>query len=279
MEFYKEYNLSVTERRKEAEAKLGKEAASKVIPSDDYELALRAHSDKKRKTLKTRTDRKYTVSLQQIQAEVEAKLLDSFGKDKVVVESATSVSPSVGRDLLWNGILAMAYAIIGILIYIGFRFDFRYSPGAVVALVHDTLIILGIFSLFDIKFTLPIISALLTIIGYSLNDTIVVYDRIRENLEKFRGMELRKLVNQSINETLGRTVLTSITTLFVVVSLMLLGGGLIVDFAMALTIGVVVGTYSSVFIAAPVVIFFDEYMEKRRTRAKQQNRPGTHAAA
>ncbi len=259
MEFYKEYNLSVAERAKE-----GKE-----IPENDFETNVQVHETKKRELMAKRNDKTYTIGLQQIQAEVESALFTKFGKDKVEVESATAVSPSVGADLFNKGMLAMIYAIIGILIYIGLRFDFRYSPGAVVALVHDTTITLGIFSLFGIKFTLPIISALLTIIGYSLNDTIVVYDRIRENLTKFRGMELGKLVNQSINETLSRTVLTSVTTLFVVLALLFVGGGLIKDFALALTIGVIVGTYSSVFIASPIVIKLDTYLESRKARAAQ----------
>ena len=259
MEFYKDYNLSLVERQKE-----GRE-----IPEDDFDKALASHENKKRKALETRTDRTYTISLQQLQQDVEGSLAEAFGKDKVEVESSTSVSPSVGADLFNKGMLAMIYAIIGILIYIGLRFDFRYSPGAVVALVHDTLITLGIFALFGIKFTLPIISALLTIIGYSLNDTIVVYDRIRENLTKFRGMDLEKLVNQSVNETLSRTLLTSITTLFVVIALLFLGGGLISDFALALTIGVVVGTYSSLFVASPLVIYIDKYLADRKDRAQK----------
>ncbi|MEC8023514.1 MAG: protein translocase subunit SecF [Myxococcota bacterium] len=259
MEFYKDYNLSLVERQKE-----GRE-----IPEDDFEKALASHENKKRKSLDSRTDRTYTISLQQLQQDVESSLTEAFGKDKVEVESSTSVSPSVGADLFNKGLLAMIYAIIGILIYIGLRFDFRYSPGAVVALIHDTMITLGIFALFGIKFTLPIISALLTIIGYSLNDTIVVYDRIRENLTKFRGMDLAKLVNQSVNETLSRTLLTSVTTLFVVLALLFLGGGLISDFALALTIGVIVGTYSSIFVASPMVIYIDGYLADRKDRAQK----------
>jgi preprotein translocase SecF subunit len=250
MEFYKEYNLRVVEFQKE-----GQELAD-----DDFKQERAKHDLRVGAILETRLDKSFTVSLQQFQNKMQAALQDRFGKDIVTVESATSVSASVGKDLFNKGMVAILYAIIGILIYIGFRFDFRYSPGAVAALIHDTMITLGLFSLFGIKFTLPIIAALLTIIGYSLNDTIVVYDRIRENLQKFKGMDLSKLVNQSINETLSRTVLTSLTTLFVVVSLLVWGGGLIKDFALALTIGVIVGTYSSVFIASPLVIIFDKYI-------------------
>jgi preprotein translocase SecF subunit len=250
MEFYKEYNLRVVEFQKE-----GQELAE-----DDFEQERAKHDQRMAALLETRLDKSFTVSLQQFQNKMQAALQDQFGKEVVTVESATSVSPSVGQDLFNKGMVAILYAIIGILIYVGFRFDFRYSPGAVAALIHDTMITLGIFSLFGIKFTLPIIAALLTIIGYSLNDTIVVYDRIRENLQKFKGMNLSKLVNQSINETLSRTVLTSVTTLFVVTSLLVWGGGLIKDFALALTIGVIVGTYSSIFIASPLVIISDKYI-------------------
>ena len=262
MDFYKEYNLRVLEFQKEGQP----------LADDDFEQEKLKFQQRAASILKTRLDKNYTISLQQFQTKVQAALQKEFGKSdagvwNVQVDSATSVSPSVGADLFNKGLVAILYAIIGILIYIGFRFDFRYSPGAVAALVHDTTITLGVFSLFGIKFTLPIIAALLTIIGYSLNDTIVVYDRIRENLVKFKGMDLKKLVNQSINETLSRTVLTSVTTLFVVVALMVWGGGLIRDFALALTIGVIVGTYSSVFVASPLVIKLDNYFEGRRKKA------------
>jgi preprotein translocase SecF subunit len=260
MEFYENYNLEVNENYGGKDDK---------VPENYYAERLAHHEVQKAAQLAERNDRQYTISLQQIQADVEAHLRTTFGADKVEVESSTSVSPSVGADLFNKGMLAMLYAIIGILIYIGLRFDFRYSPGAVCALIHDTLITLGIFSIFGIKFTLPIISALLTIIGYSLNDTIVVYDRIRENLTKFKGMDLSKLINQSINETLSRTLLTSITTLFVVLALLIFGGGLIADFALALTIGILVGTYSSVFIASPIVIQVDKYLESRKARARK----------
>ncbi|MEJ2222111.1 MAG: protein translocase subunit SecF [Desulfobacterales bacterium] len=132
--------------------------------------------------------------------------------------------------------------------------ELKYAMGAIVALIHDVIITVGIFSLMDIEFTLPIIAALLTIIGYSLNDTIIVFDRIRENLRKYHKKPLAFIVNRSINETLGRTVLTSLTTLMVVVTLFMLGGGIIHDFAFALIIGVVVGTYSSIYVASPILL-------------------------
>jgi preprotein translocase subunit SecF len=132
--------------------------------------------------------------------------------------------------------------------------ELKYAMGAIVALMHDILITIGIFSLFDKEFTLPIVAALLTIIGYSLNDTIIVFDRIRENLRKYHKQTLPLIINRSINETLGRTILTSLTTLFVVVTLFVLGGGIINDFAFALIVGVIVGTYSSIFVASPILL-------------------------
>ncbi len=142
--------------------------------------------------------------------------------------------------------------------------ELKYAMGAIVALIHDVIITVGIFSILDIEFSLPIIAALLTIIGYSLNDTIIVFDRIRENLRKYHKNPLEFIINRSINETLSRTILTSITTLFVVVTLFVLGGGIIHDFAFALIIGVAVGTYSSVFVASPILLTWQERQRKKR---------------
>jgi preprotein translocase subunit SecF len=136
--------------------------------------------------------------------------------------------------------------------------ELKYAMGAIVALIHDVTITVGIFSILDIEFSLAIIAALLTIIGYSLNDTIIVYDRIRENIRKYHKNPLEFILNRSINETLSRTILTSITTLFVVVTLFVLGGGIIHDFAFALIIGVAVGTYSSIFVASPILLTWQE---------------------
>jgi preprotein translocase subunit SecF len=135
--------------------------------------------------------------------------------------------------------------------------DLRYAMGAIVALIHDVMITVGVFSILEMEFTLPIIAALLTIIGYSLNDTIIVFDRIRENMKKHHKQPLDFIINRSINETLGRTILTSMTTLFVVVTLYLLGGGIIHNFAFALIVGVVVGTYSSLYVASPILLTWE----------------------
>ncbi len=158
------------------------------------------------------------------------------------------------------------FLIIGALIVTLVLFWFlglRYAMGAIVALIHDVIITVGIFSIFDKEFTLPIIAALLTIIGYSLNDTIIVYDRIRENLRNIQKQPLDLIINRSVNETLSRTILTSLTTLFVVVALFFLGGGIIHDFAFAMLIGIIVGTYSSIYVASPILIAWQEWGKKK----------------
>jgi preprotein translocase subunit SecF len=170
------------------------------------------------------------------------------------------------KDFIGLSYLIFLVVIITLGLCIVLRF--RFALGAVAALVHDVIITVGAFSLADKEFTLPIVAALLTIIGYSLNDTIVVFDRIRENLKKRRKEKLSEVINVSINETLSRTILTSMTTLVVVVVLFLLGGGVIHDFAFALLIGVIVGTYSSIFVASPILLFLEEKSRSRRFRGR-----------
>ena len=164
------------------------------------------------------------------------------------------VGPQVGEELTEQGALAMIYALIGILIYIMVRFQWRFAPGAVVALVHDVLIIIGFFALFQFDFDLTVLAALLAVIGYSLNDTIVVFDRIRENFRKMRKGTAVDVINTSINQTFSRTVMTSITTLLVLVSLFVFGGEVIHAFSLALILGIVVGTYSSIYVASTVTL-------------------------
>ncbi len=186
--------------------------------------------------------------------EIKATLDKAYGANQVDIRRVEMVGPKVGKDLRRQGFLAIIYAMIGILIYVTFRFEFKFALGAVVALFHDVIITIGIFSLLDKEFSLSILAALLAIVGYSLNDTIVVYDRIRENLKQPGKRSYEELINTSINETLNRTILTSVTTILVLSSLFFLGGGVIHAFAFALIVGVVVGTYSSIFIASPIVI-------------------------
>lgn len=164
------------------------------------------------------------------------------------------VGPQVGDELANQGGLAMLYALIGILIYVTFRFEWRFAVGSVIALVHDVLITVGVFSLFQFDFSLPVLAAVLAVIGYSLNDTIVVYDRIRENFRKMRKSSAIEIINSAINQTLPRTVLTSLTTMIVVLTLLIFGGEVIRGFAIALLSGVIIGTYSSIFVASPAVL-------------------------
>ena len=191
--------------------------------------------------------------------EIEEALQRAYGKDGIEIRRTEMVGAKVGKALRSKGIQAIIYALIGILIYITWRFEsFIFALGAIVALAHDVMITIGAFSIANKEFTLPIVAAILTIIGYSLNDTIVVYDRIRENRRKMRREPFGRVVNSSINETLGRTLLTSLTTLIVVVILFIFGGGVIHDFAFALIVGVLVGTYSSIFVASPIILIWQE---------------------
>ncbi len=166
------------------------------------------------------------------------------------------VGPQVGSELTNQGGLAMMYALLGILIYVTWRFEWRFAVGSVIALVHDVLITVGMFSLLRFEFSLSVLAAVLAVIGYSLNDTIVVYDRIRENFRKMRKSGVPEVMNVAINQTLPRTLLTSLTTLLVVLTLMIFGGEVIRGFSVALAIGVVIGTYSSIFVASPAVLVF-----------------------
>ncbi len=211
---------------------------------------------------------KSSSALKGLTSKIEEALNVSYNKDKFEIRRVEVVGPKVGKDLREKGMLAMLYAVIGILIYVTWRFELRYAVGAIIALLHDVLLTVGVFSLMGKEFTLPIIAALLTIIGYSLNDTIVVYDRIRENIKGVRKQPLKDIVNSSINQVLSRTVLTSATTLIVVLALFILGGAVIHDFAFALLVGILIGTYSSVFIASPTVLAWETLSPSKEKRKK-----------
>ena len=184
---------------------------------------------------------------------VTAGAVDTF-ECQVQMRRVEFVGPQVGDELANQGGLAMLYALIGILIYVTFRFEWRFAVGSVIALAHDVLITVGVFSVFQFDFSLPVLAAVLAVIGYSLNDTIVVYDRIRENFRKMRKSGAIDIINTAINQTLPRTVLTSVTTLIVVLTLLIFGGEVIRGFSIALLVGVIIGTYSSIFVASPVVV-------------------------
>jgi preprotein translocase subunit SecF len=189
-------------------------------------------------------------------AEISEEILAALKNADAAVEMrrVEFVGPQVGEELTEQGGLAMLYALIGILIYVSLRFEYRFSLGAVAALVHDVLITLGIFSLAQIEFDLTVLAALLAVIGYSLNDTIVVFDRVRENFRKIRKGNSEQVMNVSINETLSRTVMTGVTTLLVLLALFFLGGEIIHAFALALIIGIFVGTYSSIYVAGATAL-------------------------
>ena len=181
-------------------------------------------------------------------------LLQAEQTDAVEVRRVEFVGPQVGEELAEDGGLAMVYALIGILIYVALRFEYRFAIASVLALVHDVVITVGFFSFFRLDFDLTVLAAILAVIGYSLNDTIVVFDRIRESFLKMRKAEPVEVINTSINATLGRTIMTSMTTLLVVVALFVFGGEVIHAFATALLIGILVGTYSSIYIAGTAVL-------------------------
>jgi preprotein translocase SecF subunit len=166
-----------------------------------------------------------------------------------------TVGPTVGEELREAGFYAVIGAIVAILLYVWFRFEWQFGVGAIIALFHDVIAIVGVFSLFDLAFDLATLAAILTISGYSINDTVVVYDRIRENMRKFKRMELRELLNKSVNDTLSRTALTGVSTLLALAALLVFGGPVIRDFNIAMFVGVIVGTYSSIFVAAPFLIY------------------------
>lgn len=181
-----------------------------------------------------------------------------------------SVGPKVSGELIQTAIIAVVLAISAVLFYIWLRFEWQFSVGAVAALVHDIVLTIGVFAVLQIKFDLAIIAALLTIVGYSLNDTVVVFDRVRENLRKYKKLELKGVLNLSINETLSRTVMTSVTTLIALISLFVLGGDVIHGFVFAMIWGVIVGTYSSVFVASTILL----RLGVKRDWSKEANKAG-----
>jgi preprotein translocase SecF subunit len=186
-------------------------------------------------------------------SKVKAALAERFGQD-ISYRRVEFVGPKVSGDLLWAGTQASLYALIAILVYIWFRFEWQFAIGAVVATLHDTLTTIGLYSLFGLEFNLTSIAAILTIVGYSVNDTVVIYDRIRENLRRYKAMPLPELIDRSINETLARTLMTSLTTLLAVLALVVAGGPVIRGFTIAMIWGILVGTFSSIYVASPMVL-------------------------
>lgn len=183
-------------------------------------------------------------------------ILEKDLKEKITIRKIETVGPKVGSELIKSAIYSVLLCLIAIFLYLWFRFEWQFSLGGIVALFHDLIITVGVFALLRLQFDLSIIAALLTILGYSINDTVIIYDRIRENLKKDSSSELSILVNESLNNTLSRTLKTSGTTLLSIVAVLIFGGEVLRGFAFAITFGIIVGTYSSIYIASPIVMFF-----------------------
>ncbi len=186
---------------------------------------------------------------------IKKKLSDSLNSE-INFRRVENVGPKVSAELLQSGIMAITLSLAAMLFYIWVRFEWQFSVGAIVALFHDVVITLGVFSLLSLEINLSIIAAVLTIVGYSMNDTVVIYDRVRENLGKYHKLEIANIANLSINETLARTIITSVTTLLALFSIFILGGEILRGFSFAMILGVFIGTYSSIFVASPILKFF-----------------------
>jgi len=213
-------------------------------------------------------------------ADLSTKVLEAINKntaEPASVRRVEFVGPQVGDDLAEDGFLALLYSTIGILIYIAWRFEWKFSTGAVIATLHDVIVTLGLFSALGLEFDLTVLAAVLALIGYSLNDTIVVYDRIRENFRLFRNTSTEEIMNISVNVTLSRTIMTSLTVILVLVSLFFLGGEIIHNFSIVLLFGVFFGTYSSIFIASPMALILgvspEDLMIPVKEGANIDNRP------
>ena len=187
--------------------------------------------------------------------EIKKNLSDSLNSD-INFRRVENVGPKVSAELLQSGIIAISLSLAAMLFYIWVRFEWQFSIGSIIALFHDVIITLGIFSLLSLEINLSIIAAVLTIVGYSMNDTVVIYDRIRENLGKFHKLNISDIANLSINETLARTIITSVTTLLALFSIFILGGEILRGFSFAMILGVLIGTYSSIFVASPILKYF-----------------------
>jgi preprotein translocase subunit SecF len=203
------------------------------------------------------------ADLNVVTKDIELKLETTFNKGSYDIRKIEIVGPKVGRELKMSAIYALIYAMLGIFIYIAIRFDYKFSPGAIVALIHDVLFTVGIFAITGYQFTLSTVAALLAIVGYSVNDTIVIYDRIREVMDKHKGMSLPIMINKALNETLSRTILTTLVTFLCVLMIFIFGGSSLRDFSLALVVGMVSGVYSTVFIASPVILLMERLFGKK----------------
>ena len=242
-------NISISDIRKEvSNLNIGEVSIQEFGAKSDYLIRVERQ--------------KGSDNAQQIAVEALKGVLNSAFADGIEYRRLEYVGPTVSKDLISDGVMAIFFAIVAMLAYIWFRFELPFAIGAIVALLHDIILTLGVFSILGLEFNLSTVAAILLIIGYSMNDTVVVYDRIRENLRKFKKMELKSLLDKSINETLTRTINTTITTMLALGALYIIGGQIISDFAFAMLWGIIVGTYSSIFIASTILV----YLNIRRTK-------------
>lgn len=243
-------NIHIDEVRSFVEGLGFKEPVVQQFAGTEGEYLIRLQAPKGETEKETNEKLKQTI--ESVQTAIKGKFA---GSD---IRRIDTVGPQVGNQLKRNGVLAMFYSILCILIYIGLRFDYKFAPGAVICLFHDAIVTLGVFSLLQKEVNIQIMAAVLTIMGYSLNDTIVVFDRIRETFSLYKGRPMRDLINKSINDTLNRTILTSFTVFLATLSLYLFAGGVIEEFAFAMLIGVMLGTYSSIYVASPFILLLDK---------------------
>lgn len=216
-------------------------------------------------------DKEYLINIKETVDNLEGlsdtisdNFLKTFGQGSFEIRRVEMVGPKVGKDLRQKGFMAVICSLLGMLAYIWWRFEFRFGIGAIIALAHDVIITLGALTLTGRAIDLPIIAAILTVVGYSVNDTIIVCDRIRENRRKMARKELGTIINTSINNTLSRTLITSLTTFLVIITLFVFGGGIIHDFAFTLLVGIIAGTYSSIFIASPVLLIWEKLLQDKK---------------
>jgi preprotein translocase subunit SecF len=210
------------------------------------------------------SDYEYRVQISGIANRIVTVFEESFGARKFEVLQVDYVGPKVGKALRMQAIGAILISLVLILIYVWFRFEFEFAPGAVICLFHDATIIIGVFSFFQLSFDLSIVAAVLTIIGFSINDTIVIYDRIRENLQRTRNPDLPQVINDSVNQTLSRTILTSGTVLLTSLAILFFGGPITQNFALAFTIGLIAGSYSTISVAAPITIYVQRFLHRQK---------------
>jgi len=251
------FNKAVTtDKVRDFTKELGYKSASvQSLGEENSEYLIRMES------IEAATDKETNNLINALIDKVTSGLKATFSDSNPEIRRVDSVGPQVGNELKKNGLLAIFYSLLMVLIYIGLRFDYKFAPAAVFCLFHDTIITLGVYALLQKEVNVQTLAAILTIIGYSLNDTIITFDRIRENTGNilFRDWNFHDLVNRSLNDVLSRSLLTSFTTLIAVLAMYFIAGGVIRDFAFTLGIGIVVGTYSSIYIASPLVILIDHW--------------------